>query len=397
MYGDLDSHDAPCRFLAERSGVRVLSVDYRLGPEHRFPAGHDDADAAYRWVVAHAADLGADRARLAVGGDSAGANLAANVALTPPARACRWPTSCSSTPSRTRPTRAAARACSGRASTSRTRSWTSPTRRTSRPICATRGSPRSMPRSPPGLAPAYVATAGFDPLRDEGEAYARKLADAGVPVEPERFPDQIHGFLNAIGAGRTSRAAMGEIAAKLKAAPAPDAVGWSSQSLATGRGRSAGTSVVEPHSVVELVETSEVTGRCAWGDHKRQVGAYGDRQLSRPAPARPSRGSPRRTPPRRRSARRRAGRPRRSRACGALGAHRHLPRLEERRPAGPRGARRGEGELLGLAGYAEPRGLAGEPQRHRRAGATAVEATVNAWLQRSASSAAAGDLDDQRA
>ena len=68
---------------------------------------------------------------------------------------------------------------------------------------------------PAGLAPAYVVTAGFDPLRDEGEAYARKLADAGVEVDLRRFPDQIHGFLNVVGAGRTARAATAEVAARL--------------------------------------------------------------------------------------------------------------------------------------------------------------------------------------
>ena len=71
---------------------------------------------------------------------------------------------------------------------------------------------------PAGLAPAYVATAGFDPLRDEGEAYARKLADAGVQVELKRFPDQIHGFFNVVGVGRTSPAASAEIAGVLAAA-----------------------------------------------------------------------------------------------------------------------------------------------------------------------------------
>ena len=79
--GDLDTHDAACRFLAEQSGVRVLSVAYRLAPEHPFPAAHDDAAAAYAWTVEHAAELGADPARLGVGGDSAGGNLAAGVAI----------------------------------------------------------------------------------------------------------------------------------------------------------------------------------------------------------------------------------------------------------------------------------------------------------------------------
>ena len=81
IYGDLDSHDAVCRFLAEQGGVRVLSVDYRMAPEHPFPAGVDDAWAAYDWISCNASDYGADPARLAVGGDSAGAYLAAATAI----------------------------------------------------------------------------------------------------------------------------------------------------------------------------------------------------------------------------------------------------------------------------------------------------------------------------
>lgn len=82
MYGDLASHDAPCRFLAEQAGVRVLAIDYRLAPEHQFPVAVQDCAAAYRWVVAHAEELGADPARLAVGGDSAGGYLSATTAVT---------------------------------------------------------------------------------------------------------------------------------------------------------------------------------------------------------------------------------------------------------------------------------------------------------------------------
>src|SRR5689334_18349416 len=81
IYGDLDSHDPTCRFLAERSGVRVLAVDYRLAPEHPFPAAYDDCLDAFRWTVKNAESLGADPARLAIGGDSAGGNLAAVVAI----------------------------------------------------------------------------------------------------------------------------------------------------------------------------------------------------------------------------------------------------------------------------------------------------------------------------
>jgi acetyl esterase/lipase len=218
MYGDLDSHDAPCRFLAERANVRVLSVDYRLAPESPFPAAYDDAVAAYQWVVENAAGLGADPARLAVGGDSAGACLAAVVAIEA-ARAglplafqlLVYPATDTE-----RDTESLALFGEGFFLTRAfmdlaTASYLEPD--------ADRRDPRHAPlyaEVPDGLAPAYVATAGFDPLRDEGEAYARKLTDAGVPVELERFPDQIHGFLNIVGVGRSSRAAMARIAARLR-------------------------------------------------------------------------------------------------------------------------------------------------------------------------------------
>ena len=217
MYGDLESHDAPCRLLAERAGVRVLAVDYRLGPEDPFPAAYDDALAAYEWAVGNAESLGCDPQRLAVGGDSAGGNLAAGVALEAARRG--WPlafqllvypaTDCD------RHTRSFEMFGEG---FYLSRAFMDLANECYIPAGHDLHDPRLSPLFadiPDGVAPAFVVTAGFDPLRDEGEAYARKLADAGVEVELKRYPDQIHGFFNVVGVGRRSPAAVAEIAAKL--------------------------------------------------------------------------------------------------------------------------------------------------------------------------------------
>jgi len=218
--GDLDTHDAPCRVLAERSGVPVLALTYRLGPEHPYPAAHDDAEEGYRWAVDHAAELGADPQRLAVGGDSAGANLAASVALA----AARdgvplaWQLLVYPCTDLERDTQSLRLFGEGfyldRRFMDRANDCYLP-----RP--ESRHDPRVSlihAEIPGELAPAYVVTAGFDPLRDEGEVYARLLADAGVTVELQRCTGQIHGFVNIVGVGRSSRAAVDGIADQVRAA-----------------------------------------------------------------------------------------------------------------------------------------------------------------------------------
>ncbi len=197
----------------------VLAVDYRLGPEHPFPAAYDDALAAYRWVVDHADELGADVDRLAVGGDSAGGNLAAGVAI----EAAR-----AGLPLAHQlliyPVTDALRETASAEMFGQDFYLTSDFMELAARSYVVDHDPRDPRISPAyadlpdGLAPAYVVTAGFDPLRDEGEAYARQLADAGVSVELRRFPGLIHGFFCIVDAGRSSRAANAEIAAKLKAA-----------------------------------------------------------------------------------------------------------------------------------------------------------------------------------
>jgi acetyl esterase len=224
VYGDLDSHDAPCRFLAERAAVRVLSVDYRLAPEHRFPAAVADCWAAYQWVAEHADELGADPERLAVGGDSAGAYLGAVVAL----RAAEagvpcafqllvYPVTNMADPSESRRLFAEGFYLTSRFIEVSESAYLAPGEDRRDPAVSV----QFVEKIPAGLAAAFVVTAGYDPLRDEGEVYARRLADAGTAVELKRYPGMIHGFVNVVGVGRSSRAAVAEIAAKLKAALHP--------------------------------------------------------------------------------------------------------------------------------------------------------------------------------
>ncbi len=221
IYGDLEMYDPACRFLAERSGIRVLSVDYRLAPEHPFPAPLDDAVGAYRWVVDHADELGVDPDRIAVGGDSAGGNMAAHIALTAARDGlpCAYQLLIYPTTDLDHATDSYALFGSGFFLTKEFIELAGTS-------YVGEGTDGDDPRIdllganevPAGLAPAYVVTAGFDPLRDEGEAYAEKLAAAGVDVRVRRFEDQIHGFLNVVGVGRSSRRANAEIAAELRRA-----------------------------------------------------------------------------------------------------------------------------------------------------------------------------------
>jgi acetyl esterase len=200
VIGDLETHDGLCRSLADRADAAVLAVDYRLAPEHPFPAAVDDAMAAARWAAANAADLGADPTRVAVAGDSAGGNLAAIVAqelrgevdlaaqiLLYPVVDCDFD----------RPSYK--ENAEGYFLTREAMEWFFGHYV---PDFGSRAHPKVSPLRNDdlsGLPPAVVVTAGFDPLRDEGDAYAEALADAGVEVRHLRYPDQIHGFVGFIG------------------------------------------------------------------------------------------------------------------------------------------------------------------------------------------------------
>ncbi len=198
VIGSLASHDGACRRLAEVSGCVVVAVDYRLAPEHPFPAAFDDSYAATKWVVAEAASLKIDPARVGVAGDSAGANLAAAVALKArdeggPALAVQvliYPATRfdAETPSMIRN-------AEGYGLTTAAMRWFSAQYI---PDPAMRQSPLASvmnAKSVAGLPQAFVVTAEFDPLCDEGEDYAKRLHDAGVPVRAIRYDGTIHGFL----------------------------------------------------------------------------------------------------------------------------------------------------------------------------------------------------------
>jgi acetyl esterase len=222
VFGDLDTHDASCRLLCRHAGVHVLAVDYRLAPEHPFPAAVEDARRALAWAHEHAGALGADPQRVGVGGDSAGGNLAAVAAQLArddggPGAALQlliYPaTDCS------RRRRSRELFGEGFLLTNAEMDWFEDSYLG--PERARRLDPRASPllaESLSGLPPAIVATAAFDPLRDEGEDYAHALRAAGTPVLLTRFPGFIHAFINAAGVSRACRDAVIEIAGTLRGA-----------------------------------------------------------------------------------------------------------------------------------------------------------------------------------
>ena len=219
VIGDLDTHDDHARLLCRDVDAVVVSVDYRLAPEAPFPAGLEDCVAAYRWVVQHAADLGGDVTRLAVAGDSAGGNLSAATAVA--ARDAGLPLAAQlliypgvdfvdseDHPSRTEN-------AEGYFLTAEDMAWFGEH--------YLQGGPREDPRASvlradlTGVAPAVVGTAEYDPLRDEGEAYAAALDKAGVRVVQHRYPGLIHGFFGLGPISPACAEAAAELCADLKA------------------------------------------------------------------------------------------------------------------------------------------------------------------------------------
>jgi len=196
VIGDLDTHDAPCRLLAKASNCVVIAVDYRLAPEHQYPLPLDDCYSAFCWIHENAQRLGIDPDKLAVGGDSAGGNMAAVVCLRardesgPPIQHQLLVYPVTNAAMNTESYRDNGE---GYMLTSATMSWFFDHYVTEND----RQDPFVSPLLSPDLTqlpPATVFTAEFDPLRDEGEAYAKRLEEAGVRTLIKRFDGQIHGF-----------------------------------------------------------------------------------------------------------------------------------------------------------------------------------------------------------
>jgi acetyl esterase len=219
VLGTIDTADGVARRLANSSGAMVAVVGYRLAPEHPFPAAVYDCYAALRWVFAHCDEIGADPARLVVGGDSAGGNLAAGVTLLaradgPPlaGQLLVYPNTDQLADDDSM--RAADdRFLFNRRSVAWYRGhYLSGARDAANPLA----SPLRAP-SLAGLPPALVITAEYDPLRDQGEAYARRLEGEGVPAELIRYPGMAHGFFTMAGTVDASRSAIARAAAQLRA------------------------------------------------------------------------------------------------------------------------------------------------------------------------------------
>lgn len=219
VMGNLDMNDNTCRLLANRTGLPVVATTYRLAPEHPFPAGPDDAWQALDWVVKNAAAQGWDANRIAMAGGSAGGNLVASTTLRAKAQGgpriamqvLIYPVIDSTMSTESYTTNA-----KGYLITAEQMAWYW---RRYVPDTAARRNPLASPHFATdlaGLPPAFVLTAEFDTLRDEGEAWAARLKAAGVPVEVHRAKGQIHGFMTMVGAVDDARLYTEMIADRVK-------------------------------------------------------------------------------------------------------------------------------------------------------------------------------------
>jgi acetyl esterase len=215
VVGSLRSHDRVLRHIAKESGAIVVSVDYRLGPEHRFPVGHEDSLFAAQWVLANAASFGGDPSRVALGGDSAGGNLAASTCIAlrdlggpmPVFQLLVYPAT-----DLRRATESHRTLADGFLLTSDLIAWfMARYLRGKEDESSPVGSPL-LAEDLSRLPRAFVVTAGFDPLRDEGEAYAARLVESGVPVESRSEKGLFHGYLSMGGVVPAARTAIDAIA-----------------------------------------------------------------------------------------------------------------------------------------------------------------------------------------
>jgi acetyl esterase len=204
VLGDIDTHDNLCRLLCDRAEAVVVSIDYRLAPEHPWPAALKDCYAGTQWAERNAADFGGDRDRLVVAGDSAGGNLAATVSLMAAERGMPdidrqlllYPATTYMEPMPSRSENGDGFFLSARDMLWFVQHYIEDELDAHHPWAFPMNARQDALAETP---PAYVTTCGFDPLRDEGHAYAARLAEAGVDVEYSNHETMIHGFLNMEG------------------------------------------------------------------------------------------------------------------------------------------------------------------------------------------------------
>jgi acetyl esterase len=217
--GDLDTHDVLCRSLCLQADIVVVSVDYRMGPEHKFPAAYDDTVAAFNWTVQYANELGIDATRIAIGGDSAGGNLSAaaclglrGLAVQPAFQLLIYPATIMWPDTTSFHTNGKGYMLTKESIAYYTENYL----RNRDDAKDWRASPQ-LAQSHAGLPPAFVMTAGFDPLRDEGLMYADALSKAGVSAQYICFERQIHGFITMGRVMQEANTAVSLCASVLKA------------------------------------------------------------------------------------------------------------------------------------------------------------------------------------